>query len=310
MRLRVCVVAVAVGAFTADLASAQSSTDGQRDFDFEIGTWRTELRRLERPLSGTSNWLEYEGTSVVREVSGGRANLVELDVTGSAGRIVGASLRLYNPTARQWSLHYANMRNGLLTRPVTGAFQEGRGEFHGEETLDGRAILVRFVIIPLSADSIRFEQSFSADGARTWELNWVAIDTRVKSVPTKPRGSPEQEVLETLYASDDAADKRQRATLERLTADEYLWHASNGVVQTKEATIAETMAGGSTWAVRKYDGLKVRIYGDVAIVTGTFSIAGTSATYRAGPRLITRLFVRRDGRWQDVGGQATLLPSG
>jgi hypothetical protein len=67
------------------------------------------------------------------------------------------------------------------------------------------------------------------------------------------------------------------------------------------------MAGGSTWTARRYDDVKVRIYGDVAIVTGVFSITGTSSTYRAGPRLITRLFVRRSGRWQDVGGQATLM---
>ena len=122
-------------------------------------------------------------------------------------------------------------------------------------------------------------------------------------------GTTEKEVLQTLHASDKAADEHDKATLERLTADEYLWHASTGVVQTKAHSIAETMAGGSTWTARRYDDVKVRIYGEVAIVTGVFSIAGTSSTYRAGPRLITRLFVRRDGRWQDVGGQATLMRS-
>lgn len=118
----------------------------------------------------------------------------------------------------------------------------------------------------------------------------------------------EREVLRTLHASDEAADRQDEATLARLTADEYLWHASTGIVQTKEQSIAETMAGGSTWNVRKYDGLEVRLYGDIAIVTGTFSIEGTSTTYDAGPRLVTRIFIRRDGRWQDLGGQATLKP--
>jgi ketosteroid isomerase-like protein len=130
-----------------------------------------------------------------------------------------------------------------------------------------------------------------------------AAAARAQSVNTA-----EKEVLQALYASDEAADKRDVATLERLTADEYIWHASTGIVQTKAQTIAETMAGGSTWNVRKYDGLKVRIYGDIAIVTGTFLIEGTSTTYRQGARLITRIFVRRDGRWQDLGGQATLIP--
>jgi hypothetical protein len=49
-----------------------------------------------------------------------------------------------------------------------------------QETFNGRAILVRFVISPVSADSCHFEQSFSADGGKTWEVNWIADDTRIQ----------------------------------------------------------------------------------------------------------------------------------
>jgi hypothetical protein len=154
--------------------------DGQHDFDFEIGTWTTRLRRLERPLSGSTSWVEYEGTSVVRKVWDGRANLVELDVEGPPGRIVGLNLRLYNPESRQWSLHFASARNGMLVPPVIGEFTDGRGEFYGQEMFDGRLIFVRFIITVLGPDSARFEQAFSDDGGQTWEENWIAIDTRVK----------------------------------------------------------------------------------------------------------------------------------
>lgn len=158
---------------------AQDPRDGQHDFDFEIGTWRTELRRLEQPLTGSTSWVEYEGTSVVSKVWDGRANLVELDVEGPTGRIEGLSLRLYNPQSRQWSLNFANSRVGTLTPPVIGEFRDGRGEFHGQTTVDGRVVYVRFIITNLTPDSWRFEQSFSADGGRTWEPNWIAIDTRL-----------------------------------------------------------------------------------------------------------------------------------
>jgi hypothetical protein len=131
------------------------------------------------PLSGSKEWVEYTGTSVVRKVLEGRANLVELEVEGSAGRIHGASLRLYNPQTRQWNLNYASARNGMLSRPVFGGFHGDRGEFYGLEDVDGRAILVRFVISDITTDSARFEQAYSADGGRTWETNWIAIDTRV-----------------------------------------------------------------------------------------------------------------------------------
>jgi hypothetical protein len=78
--------------------------DGQRDFDFEIGAWKARLSRLDRPLTGSTRWLDYDGTSVVRKVWDGRANLGELEVDGPAGHIEGLTLRLYNRAAGQWNI--------------------------------------------------------------------------------------------------------------------------------------------------------------------------------------------------------------
>lgn len=164
---------------------APSKPDGQHDFDFEIGTWKTQLSRRLKPLTGSNTWVRYEGTTTVRKVWNGRANLVELDVDGPAGHIEGLSLRLYNPEARQWSLNFANSAGGTLTPPTIGEFKNGRGEFYGQETLGGRAILVRFIISDITPDSCRFEQAFSDDGGKTWEVNWIATDTRVKDRPDK-----------------------------------------------------------------------------------------------------------------------------
>src|SRR5690349_7246168 len=153
---------------------------GPQDFDFEIGRWKTQLRRLTNPLSGQPpKWVEYSGTTVVTPVWGGRANLVELDVNGAAGRIEALSLRLFNPETRQWSLNFANARSGALAVPTLGGFSDGRGEFYSTDTLNGRDILVRFLISDVKADSARFEQAFSADGGKTWEVNWIAVDTRM-----------------------------------------------------------------------------------------------------------------------------------
>jgi hypothetical protein len=159
---------------------APAQRDGQHDFDFEIGSWETHLKRLSHPLTGSTTWVDYAGTTVVRKVWNGRANLVELEVKGPQGRIEGLSLRLYNPDARQWSLNFGSSAGGTLSPPVYGEFKNGRGEFFGQDSLNGRAILVRFVITPLAPDSIRFEQSFSDDAGKNWESNWVATDTRVK----------------------------------------------------------------------------------------------------------------------------------
>ena len=167
--------------------AARVDRSGENDFDFEIGSWTTQLSRRLRPLTGSTEWVEYKGTSVVRKVWNGAANLVELNVDGPAGHIEGLSLRLYRPQARQWSVHYSNRNDGLLTPPVTGGFSNGRGEFYGEDTLNGRAILVRFVISDITADRCRFEQAFSDDGGKTWEVNWLAVDTRIASAGQQPR---------------------------------------------------------------------------------------------------------------------------
>lgn len=163
--------------------SAAQFHDGQRDFDFEIGSWRTTLSRLAAPLTGSTTWVEYEGTTTVTPIWGGNANLVELLVDGPAGRIEALSLRLYDPATRQWSLNFANSRIGRVTPPTVGGFRNGRGEFHSREALDGRPILVRFLIMPITPDSIRFEQAFSDDDGRTWEVNWIATDTRLTREP-------------------------------------------------------------------------------------------------------------------------------
>ncbi|HZR55752.1 MAG TPA: hypothetical protein VFA74_02675 [Terriglobales bacterium] len=171
----------------ASSPSVPAARDGQHDFDFEIGTWKTHISRLQHPLTGSDTWVEYEGTSVVRPVWNGRANLVELEVDGPAGHIEGLSLRLYNPESHQWSINFANSKVGSLGQPTVGEFKNGRGEFFDQEPFNGRIILVRNVWSDITPNSGRFEQAFSDDGGKTWEVNWIATDTRVKDEPAAAR---------------------------------------------------------------------------------------------------------------------------
>lgn len=165
-----------------DRQQAPKEQNGQRDFDFHLGTWKTHLRlrRLLHPLTGSTTWVEYEGTSVVSKVWNGRASLFELDVDGPAGRIEGVGLRLYNPQSNQWSLNWANRNDGTMTEPMIGEFKNGRGDFFGQELLNDRAIYVRNSFLDITPVSCRFEQAFSDDGGKTWETNWVMTFTRVK----------------------------------------------------------------------------------------------------------------------------------
>ena len=153
------------------LPTTAQPRDGQHDFDFEIGTWKTHVKRRVKPLTGSNTWVEMDGITTVKKVLNGRANLVELIADGSSGHFEGLSLRLYNPQSGQWSLNFSNAADGTLAQPTIGSFKDGRGEFFDQETYNGRAIFVRFVISDITPDSIHFEQSFSDDGGKTWEVN-------------------------------------------------------------------------------------------------------------------------------------------
>lgn len=157
--------------------------DHQQDFDFEFGRWKVHLRRLVHPLSGSQEWVEYDGTSVVRKVWNGAANLGEFNVNGKAGHIEGISLRLYRPDSHNWSIYWANRKYGDLTvPPMVGEFRNGRGEFYDHETFQGKPITVRFIFSEITPSSFRLEQAFSPDGGKTWEPNWISTFTREKGL--------------------------------------------------------------------------------------------------------------------------------
>jgi hypothetical protein len=162
-------------------AAAVTQRDGQHDFDFELGSWTIHLKRLLHPLTGSTEWAEFDGTSVTRKIWDGRANLEEFETNGPTGRVEGLTLRLYDPETRLWSLYWANGKDGALSLPPTvGGFRDSRGEFYDHEIWHGKAIFVRYIWSNIAPDSAHFEQSFSDDGGRTWEVNWITDQKREK----------------------------------------------------------------------------------------------------------------------------------
>jgi hypothetical protein len=163
--------------------SAQpAQRDGQHDFDWDIGTWKAHMRRLLHPLTGSTTWVEYNGTDVVRKVWDGRANLGEVELDGPAGHLELLTLRLYNPQTHQWSINIASSAAGTMSPPAIGEFTNGHGEFFDTEPSgpNGRTILVRLGISDITPNSARFDQAFSADGGKTWEINLMVTETLVK----------------------------------------------------------------------------------------------------------------------------------
>lgn len=179
---RIALAALSLAAAVPPGAVAAEPTpvarDGGRDFDFEFGDWKCHLSRRLHPLTGSSTWVEYDGTSVVRPWWNGKANVGELRLEGPGGRIEGMSVRVYNPASRQWGISFANSAQGQLGAAMTGGFKDGRGEFYDQEAFSDRMIFVRFIFSDITPRSFQLEQAFSDDGGKTWEPNWIAKFTR------------------------------------------------------------------------------------------------------------------------------------
>jgi hypothetical protein len=161
-------------AATPTVAPAQH--DGAHDFDFLIGDWKAHVRRLPERLVGSNTWLEYDGISKHKKILDSNANFEEFEVDGHkpGTHLKAQTLRLYNPESHQWSIYLVDVGNGVLsTPPVVGQFTGHRGEFFDQETWKGRAILVRYVWLDISPTSAHMEQSFSDDGGKSWEVNWI-----------------------------------------------------------------------------------------------------------------------------------------
>src|SRR5579885_1059686 len=190
----------------ARAATTPAPHDGQHDFDFEIGTWKIHLKKMLHPLTGSNDWVEFDGSTYTQKVWDGRANLEQFETNGSVGQIEGITLRLYNPASHQWSIYWATSKTGTLTIPTVGEFRNGIGEFYDHEPINGRMVLVRYIWSRITPNSAHFEQAFSDDGGKTWEVNWITDQTRVSEEEFKTLSESTTPKMETAPAGDNQHD--------------------------------------------------------------------------------------------------------
>jgi hypothetical protein len=272
---------------TASAASAppalQAATprDGQHDFDFEIGTWKVHLKKLQHPLTGSTTWIEFDGTVAARAVWDGRANFDEFEADSPSGHVEGLTLRLYNPQAHQWNLYWANPKDGTFSGPPqVGEFKNGIGEFYCQDTYNGRMILIRYVWSAITPNSAHFEQSFSTDGGKTWEVNWITDQTRTSA------GS----------AKASAAAQTDSAAAPPSSADQDGQHGFDGLFGTWNyhvKRLVHPLTGSTTWIEFPATGTCYRIWGGRAQLD-TFE-ADDPTRHIEG--LVVRLYNPQNHQW-------------
>ena len=182
------VLTAMAAAFAVDAAqdapekAAAENLSGLHDFDFLFGEWRVHSRRLKERLTGSNDWEEFDGSIACRPYMEGRANVDDTVFHTPQGIYRGVAPRAYDPKTGQWAIWWIDGRNpfGAVDPPVKGRFANGVGTFFADDTLRGKPIKVRFTWSHITKTTARWEQAFSPDGGKTWEVNWEQKLERVK----------------------------------------------------------------------------------------------------------------------------------
>lgn len=156
----------------------ESANMGTHDFDFLVGDWMVLNRRLKARHVGSQDWDEFPGRSTMRPILGGQGNIDEIRFPTKGWS--GVTMRIYSPATRQWSIYWVNSRDGTLQAPVVGGFAGPVGEFFGDDDDEGRRVRVRYRWTRDGSTIARWEQAFSTDGGKTWEVNWVMDFKRLR----------------------------------------------------------------------------------------------------------------------------------
>jgi len=153
-------------------AHAAAKVTGSRGFDFLFGEWRVHHRRVQ---ADTHKWVEFDGTSSVRPLMDGSANLEEQVLNAPNGAYRAVALRLYDAKTEQWSIRWLDGRypSYPLDPPVKGGFENGVGAFYSDYMANGKPMRGRFIWSHITPTSARWEQASSSDAGKTWDTNWT-----------------------------------------------------------------------------------------------------------------------------------------
>jgi hypothetical protein len=156
----------------------------ESDFDFIFGDWIVKHQRLKERLKGSRDWEEFDGRCRATPLLGGHGNVDDnfVNIPGGAYRAI--SLRSFDAVQRLWAIWWLDGRRPhSLDVPVVGQFENGVGVFFADDQFEGVAIRVKFLWTGTNTPAPQWEQSFSVDGGKNWEVNWLMSFHRLHEGP-------------------------------------------------------------------------------------------------------------------------------
>ncbi len=157
---------------SGDLEIISSKNSSRNDFDFFIGKWKIQNRRLKTRLNNCKEWLEFEATGEAFKMLNGFGNFNEYRTKFDDVPFEGMALRLFNPKNRLWSIYWADSNVVVLDVPQIGSFDGNIGNFYARDVFQEKDIIVLYHWDKANPDLPLWSQAFSADNGNTWEVNW------------------------------------------------------------------------------------------------------------------------------------------
>lgn len=161
-----------------ELIVSPSVTSSSADFDFLIGLWDIQNKKLKTRLDQCTDWIEFGAKADMNKILNGLGNTDRFLTSFNQVDFEGMSLRIFNPKTMLWSIYWADSNVGILDPPVIGSFDGNIGTFYGKDFLLGKPVLVMFQWDKTVTEKPIWSQAFSPDQGLTWEWNWYMYHRR------------------------------------------------------------------------------------------------------------------------------------
>lgn len=151
----------------------------QKDFEFYAGKWKIKNKKLKKIFANCKEWTTFDAEEEVRPVLMGLGLIGQYTTILNDKPFEGTAIHLFNPKTQLWSNYWADSNNGAMEVPVVGSFEKTNAVFYAYDTLGDKAIIIRFHWDVSDKNNPVWEQAFSDDDGKTWEVNWIMQYSRI-----------------------------------------------------------------------------------------------------------------------------------
>jgi hypothetical protein len=181
--------------------------------------------------------------------------------------------------------------------------------------MKARFLIIALLVLPLAFPAILSyaETADEAGQPLRWsnQRGWVSADSGQATL-CSGETEAEKEVCAVIDEIQKAVLKggaEAASTFDKYNADDFTLIQGNGAVLTKAENLEGFRSAKAGFQKMDLSDVKVRIYGNTAVVTGIVKYVGEQAGVKStgNPARFTRVLVKRDGIWKQVLGQNTRI---